>query len=251
MCTGTKIQQVRVFVSDDIINIIAVDKETFARNNVYTFLRTCLLIHLFSLFWAWTFCFLPSVGSPSNLLLGRDEWLGRYCITLPVPCVRVCVCVRFWLAPPKHVWCCLQSNRKDVVPVSTMFSNPRLFSVCHLLFLHIIAASLRTTLSQRIISCFLGCCVFLFLLGVGGVGVLLLLWRLRIDWIIEYSSVAFPCWCCALYCQFLSWCKWPFSFSNAFCQAANRFVCFSLLFPFCSILYLPLSFSLCPVWPCS
>ncbi|XP_065326806.1 myocyte-specific enhancer factor 2D-like isoform X5 [Pelmatolapia mariae] len=34
-----------------------------------------------------------SVGSPSNLLLGRDEWLGRYCITLPFSCVSV----RFWL----------------------------------------------------------------------------------------------------------------------------------------------------------
>lgn len=37
MCTGTKIQQVRVFVSDDIVNIIAVDKETFARNSVLHF----------------------------------------------------------------------------------------------------------------------------------------------------------------------------------------------------------------------
>lgn len=36
MCTGTKIQQVRVFVCDDI-NIIAVDKEAFACNNVLHF----------------------------------------------------------------------------------------------------------------------------------------------------------------------------------------------------------------------
>lgn len=64
----------------------------------HTLFHTCLLIHLFPLFLGSNILVSPhSVGSPSNLLLGRDEWLGRYCITLPVSCL---VCLRFWLAPP-------------------------------------------------------------------------------------------------------------------------------------------------------
>lgn len=60
----------------------------------HTFLHTCLLIHLFSFVFGSNVLFSPhSVGSPSNLLLGRDEWLGRYCITLPVSCVCACACV--------------------------------------------------------------------------------------------------------------------------------------------------------------
>lgn len=98
------------FWFQDIINIIALVEDTLLAIMFHTFLHTCLLIHLFPLVLGSNTLFSPhSVGSPSNLLLGRDEWLGRYCITLPFSCVSV----RFWLAPLKHVWCCLQSNRKE------------------------------------------------------------------------------------------------------------------------------------------
>lgn len=79
----------------NIMNIIAVvEKKNVARNNV-----SHLSPHMpsrppvpFGLGSNILFSS-HSVGSPSNLLLGRDEWLGRYCITLPFSCVSV----RFWL----------------------------------------------------------------------------------------------------------------------------------------------------------
>lgn len=106
----------------------------------HTFLHTWLLIHLFSFVFGSNVLFSPhSVGSPSNLLLGRDEWLGRYCITLPVSCVCACACVHAsWLPPPPPTPpACLRlsavKQERDKLPVSTMFSSLTSFSVCYLL----------------------------------------------------------------------------------------------------------------------
>lgn len=172
----------------------------------HAFLHTCLLIHLFSFAFGSNVLFSPhSVGSPSNLLLGRDEWLGRYCITLPVSwvcvCVRACTCECVHASgclptpPLQHVWGHPQSNRKERhfrFPPCSLTWHYFQFVICSLL--RITAANHAVT---HAISCFLGCCVDL----LKEVWASLLLRRLRLER-RGRLGVAFPCWCCALWCQF-------------------------------------------------
>lgn len=112
ICSGRQTQQVRLFVSDagTLLTLLLFLKKPLLAIMFHSFLHTCLLIHLFPLFWAPTFCFLPTVLAlrPTCSWVEMSGWAGTVSHFL----FPVCVCAFGWL-PPEHVWCRLQSNRKE------------------------------------------------------------------------------------------------------------------------------------------
>lgn len=109
-----------------------------------------------------TFCFLPTVLDlhPTCSWVEMSGWAGTVSHFLFPVCVCVSVCARFWLPPPPPTPpACLRltavKQERDKLPVSAMFSNLTLFSVCYLLSSSCHSCQPRC----HTISCFLGCCV--------------------------------------------------------------------------------------------
>lgn len=92
-------QQVRVFVSDaeTLLTLLLLLGKPLLAIMFHTFLHTCLLIHLFPLVWAPTFCFLPTVLvlRPTCSWVEMSGWAGTVSHFL----FPVCLCAFGWLPP--------------------------------------------------------------------------------------------------------------------------------------------------------